>query len=187
MKWHEVTSEYGDPYSECFALHLIPSFNPIQVHTHCEHTHPEQWAANAAAPGDQLGVRCLAQGSHLSRGIGGGESTGYLLHWQFLQEMRLSTSPYIRPRLPRTTHCEHTPGVWCSNSRPSDYETDTLPNCANDAGEVNKLLRSINVLHRSLSWVTIIGICKQNKAFDRHVVWTSSEGLVLVLKSWRAK
>ncbi len=150
-------------------------------------THPEQWAANAAAPGDQLGVRCLAQGSHLSRGIGGGESTGYLLHWQFLQEMRLSTSPYIRPRLPRTTHCEHTPGVWCSNSRPSDYETDTLPNCANDAGEVNKLLRSINVLHRSLSWVTIIGICKQNKAFDRHVVWTSSEGLVLVLKSWRAK
>ncbi len=30
------------------------------------HTHLEQWAANAAAPGEQLGVRCLAQGSHLS-------------------------------------------------------------------------------------------------------------------------
>ncbi len=37
-------------------------------------THTEQWAAiYAAAPGKQLGVRCLAQG-HLSRGIEGGES-----------------------------------------------------------------------------------------------------------------
>ncbi len=43
----------------------------------CTHTvvsiHLEQWAANAAAPGEQLGVRCLAQG-HLSHGIEGGES-----------------------------------------------------------------------------------------------------------------
>ncbi len=45
-------------------------------HTH-RHTHLEQWAhththtpgaVNAVAPGEQLGVRCLAQGSHLSRG-----------------------------------------------------------------------------------------------------------------------
>ncbi len=28
----------------------------------------EQWAADTTAPGEQLGVRCLAQGSHLSRG-----------------------------------------------------------------------------------------------------------------------
>ncbi len=28
----------------------------------------EQWAADIAAPGEQSGVRCLAQGSHLSRG-----------------------------------------------------------------------------------------------------------------------
>ncbi len=48
-------------------------------HTHREHTHPEQWAANAAAPGEQLGVRCLAQGSHLSRGIEGGENARYSL------------------------------------------------------------------------------------------------------------
>ncbi len=41
------------------------------------HTHPEQWAANAAAPVEQLGVWCLAQGSHLSHGIEGGESAGY--------------------------------------------------------------------------------------------------------------
>ncbi len=43
------------------------------------HTHLEQWAANAAAPGEQLGVRCLAQGSHLSHGIEGGENTHYSL------------------------------------------------------------------------------------------------------------
>ncbi len=43
-------------------------------------THPEQWAAiYAAAPGEQLGVRCLAQG-HLSRGIEGGESAVHASH-----------------------------------------------------------------------------------------------------------
>ncbi len=31
------------------------------------------------APGEQLGIRCLAQGSHLGRGIEGGESAGYSL------------------------------------------------------------------------------------------------------------
>ncbi len=33
------------------------------------HTHLEQWAADTAAPGEQLGVWCIAQGSHLSRGL----------------------------------------------------------------------------------------------------------------------
>ncbi len=32
------------------------------------HTHLEQWAADTAAPGEQLGVQWLAQGFHLSRG-----------------------------------------------------------------------------------------------------------------------
>ena len=42
-------------------------------------THPEQWAAiYAAAPGEQLGVRCFAQG-YLSRGIEGGESAVHSL------------------------------------------------------------------------------------------------------------
>ncbi len=58
------------------------------------HTHLEQWAANAAAPGEQLGVRSLAQRSHLSRR-------------QFLPEPRFepTTSGYksdalaIRPKL----------------------------------------------------------------------------------------
>ncbi len=58
---------------------MCSAFNPSK----CTHTvvniHLEQWAANAAAPGEQLGVRCLAQGSHLSRGIEGGESAGYSL------------------------------------------------------------------------------------------------------------
>ncbi len=58
---------------------LCSAFNPSK----CIHTvvniHPEQWAANAAAPREQLGVRYLAQGSHLSRGIQGEESAGYSL------------------------------------------------------------------------------------------------------------
>ncbi len=54
---------------------------PIQqwTHTHTMNTHPEQWAAiYAAAPGEQLGVRCLAQG-HFSRGNEGEESAVHSL------------------------------------------------------------------------------------------------------------
>ncbi len=50
-------------------------FSPSKVHTHSsEDTHPEQRAAiYDAAPGDELWVRCLAQG-HLLSGIEGEES-----------------------------------------------------------------------------------------------------------------
>ncbi len=50
------------------SLNSCSAFIPSKVHTHIsehthihrEHTHPEQWAAiYAAAPGEQLGVRCL--------------------------------------------------------------------------------------------------------------------------------
>ncbi len=41
---------------------MFSAFNPSKC------THLEQWAADTATPGEQLGVRCLAQGSHLSRG-----------------------------------------------------------------------------------------------------------------------
>ena len=69
-------------------------FNPSKVHTHTVNTHPEQWAAiYAAAPGEQLGVQCLAQG-HLSRGIEGGEST--------VQSLPPPTIP-AGPRLELTT------------------------------------------------------------------------------------
>ncbi len=61
----KVTYSYGDPY-----LEFVCCIYPIKsVHTHTVNTHPEQWAAiYAAAPGEQLGIRCLAQG-HLSYGI----------------------------------------------------------------------------------------------------------------------
>ncbi len=57
------------------------AFNPSKCthtavsseHTHTVNTHPEQWAAIAPAPGEQLWVRYLAQ-RHLSHGIEGGES-----------------------------------------------------------------------------------------------------------------
>ncbi len=77
---------------------LFVTYIIIQSITNSEvklHAHLEQWAADTAAPGEQSGVRCLAQGSHLSRG-------------QFLPELRFkpTTSDYksntlsIRPRLP---------------------------------------------------------------------------------------
>ncbi len=71
-------------------------------------THLEHWAANAAAPGEQLEVQCLAQG-HLSHGIEGGASAAHSLPpptipagprfelTTFCLRVRLST---IRPRLP---------------------------------------------------------------------------------------
>ncbi len=88
---------------------LCSAFNPSKCTHTVVNTHPEQWAANAAAPGEQLGVRCLAQGSHLSRGIEGGESAGYSLpQLQSVPDLRLEPTTFglqvatlsIRPRLP---------------------------------------------------------------------------------------
>ncbi len=97
VKWH--TSKYGDPYSE-LVLCIYPILNAHTqqwTHTHTMNTHPEQWAAiYAAVPGEQLGVRCLAQG-HLSRSIEGGESAGHSLPPPTIPE---SDSLTIRPRLP---------------------------------------------------------------------------------------
>ncbi len=67
--WH--VAKYGNPYSEfVLCIYPIQSVHTQQwTHTHREHT---LWAAiYAAAPGEQLGVWCLAQG-HLSHGIEGG-------------------------------------------------------------------------------------------------------------------
>ncbi len=58
-------TKYGDQYWE-----IIPSNVD---------THPNQWAAICvAAPGEQLGVRCLSQG-HLGCGMEGGVSTVHSL------------------------------------------------------------------------------------------------------------
>ncbi len=71
------------PSMETHTRNLCNEFNPSKcthtvVNTHTVNTHPEQWAANAAAPGEQLGVLCLPQGSHLSRGIEGQSSQAEL-------------------------------------------------------------------------------------------------------------
>ncbi len=63
--------------SKC--THTTVRNEQTHTHTHTVNTHPEQWAANAAALGEQLGVRCLDQGSHLSRDIESGESAGHSL------------------------------------------------------------------------------------------------------------
>ncbi len=94
------------------ALHLTHlSAHTHREHTHTVNTHPEQWAANAAAPREQLGVWCLAQGSHLSHGIEGGESAGHSLPPTYnpcrLRDSNPRPSGYksnslsIRPRLPQ--------------------------------------------------------------------------------------
>ncbi len=89
---------------------LCSAFIPSKVHTHSsEHTHtmnthPEQWAAiYAAVLGEQLGVRCLAQG-HLSHGIEGGE--------------RAVHSP--------TGGTNNSCQIWDSNPRPLGYESNSL-------------------------------------------------------------
>ncbi len=93
------------------ALHLThPKCTHTAVNTHPVNTHLEQWAAiYAVAPGEQLGVRSLAQGTHLSRGIEGGESAVHSLPpptipagpdsnpWPLGYD---SDSLTIRPRLP---------------------------------------------------------------------------------------
>ncbi len=75
--------------------------------THPSAHTPEQWPANAVAPGEPLEVQCLAQGSHLGRG-------------QFLPEPRFepTTSGYksnalsIRPRLLYSLILSHTYAVY---------------------------------------------------------------------------
>ncbi len=91
----------------------------VNTHTHTVNTHLEQWAAiYAAAPGEQLGVQCLAQG-HLSRGIEGGESAVHSVHLQFLPAQDSNSQPFdyesdsltIRPRLPLISM--HLTLPWC--------------------------------------------------------------------------
>ncbi len=94
------------------ALHLTyPKCTDTPVNTHTVNT--EQWAAiYALVPVEQLEVWYLAQGSHLSRGIKGGESAVHsptipagprLEHLQPLDYE--SNSLTIRPRLPQRKTC----------------------------------------------------------------------------------
>ncbi len=77
-KWRDMWPSIVLPTLWISALHLSHP-KCTHTHTHTVNTHPEQWAAiYAAAPGEQLGVQCLAQG-HLSRGIEGEESAVHSL------------------------------------------------------------------------------------------------------------
>ncbi len=99
-KWH--TAKYGDPYSE-FMLCIYPS---KCTHT-AVNTHPEQWAA--VAPGEQLGVRCLAQG-HLIVVLKVERERIHSPHRQSLPDQDSNSQPFdyesksltITPQLP---HC----------------------------------------------------------------------------------
>ncbi len=89
MKWR--VAKHGD-----HTQNLCSAFNPSKcthtqqwTHTHTVNTHPEQWAVNAAAPGEQLGVWCLAQG---------GESTDYSL-----SPPTIPAGPETRTRILRAT------------------------------------------------------------------------------------
>ncbi len=87
------------------ALHLTHSnahtHTAVHTHTHTVNTHPEQWAANAAAPGEQLGVR-----SRVSPQSWYWRWREHLLftppHWQFLPARDSNpqprvTSPMLHP------------------------------------------------------------------------------------------
>ncbi len=99
-KWSDIR-----PSMVTYIRNLCSAINPSKVHTHTHththtvNTHPEQWAAiYAAAHGEQLGVRCLAQG-HLSRGIEVERALDiHSPHLQFIKPE--SHSLTIRPRLP---------------------------------------------------------------------------------------
>ncbi len=92
------------PILGIYALHLThPCAHTVvsseQTNTHTRtHTHTptrtrtEQWAVIfPATPGEQLGVRCLAQCSHLSRGI---DLVIHSLHLQSLPVPRLKPTTF---------------------------------------------------------------------------------------------
>ncbi len=67
-KMYKKKIHYVWPSMVTHTQNLCSAFNPSKCTLTVVNTHPEQWAAIVAVPGEQLGVRCLAQGSHLSRG-----------------------------------------------------------------------------------------------------------------------
>ncbi len=89
------------------ALHLtqVPHTQQwvVNKHHHTMNTHPEQWAAiYAAAPGEQLGVRCPCSRAPQS--------------WYWGGESAVHSLP------PPTIPCR----TWDSNPRPLGYKSDSL-------------------------------------------------------------
>ncbi len=77
------------------------------MHTHSSEHTPGAVGSHIAAPGEQLGDRCLAQGSHLSRSIEGGESAGYSL-----PPPTIAAGPETRAHDLRVTSPTLHPGLW---------------------------------------------------------------------------
>ncbi len=111
--------------------HLCSAFNPSKVHTHSsEHTHTP-WTHTrssgqpfyAAAPGEQLGVRCLAQG-HLSHGIEGGESAVHSLPPTIPAGPRLELATFrLRVRLFNSLESTVSPAIQLSFFKISAKDT----------------------------------------------------------------
>ncbi len=98
MKWSDIR-----PSMVTHTRNLCSVFNPSKEHTQqWTHTRSSGQPFMLQRPLEQLGVRCLVQ-EHLSRGIDGGESTGYSL-------------PPTDKLLP----------FWNSYPQPFDYESDSL-------------------------------------------------------------
>ncbi len=92
--WNEVS--YSRQYTtvcNISEISILVSKYWTNTHAHTVNTHSGQWAVNAAGPEEELGFRCLAQGSHLSRGIESGEIAGYSL-----SPLTIPAGPEIRTR-----------------------------------------------------------------------------------------
>ncbi len=88
-KEKEMKRKWRVPY-----LEFVLCTNLTHPSAHTVNTHPEQWAANAAAPGEQLGVRCLAQGHlvvvlRVERAL-----VIHSPHWQSLLVLRLEPATF---------------------------------------------------------------------------------------------
>ncbi len=68
---------------------------------------------NAAAPGEQLGVQCLAPGSQLSRGIEGGENLRYSLLTPTIPAGAEIRTHNLRLQVRRSIHKAMT-DIWCA-------------------------------------------------------------------------
>ncbi len=68
---HTHTHTHTHTHLEQWAPHTHTHLEQWETHTHTHHTHTHTWSSGQSTlrrPGGQLGVQCLAQGSHLSCG-----------------------------------------------------------------------------------------------------------------------
>ncbi len=128
--------------------------NTHTVNTHREHTPGAVDSIYAAAPGEQLGVRCLAQG-HLNRGIGGEENLEFLPDRDSsLQPFEYkSYSPTIRPQL--------TPIIWWMNDELCIYIVLFVYRCTpktlyNHVGGLSSTTYILSCLSYFINYVSVL-------------------------------